>query len=163
MRPIAVDTNLKTYGEDVFSESAVRENLPKRVAEKLLATMRQSKPLDPTIADAVAEGVDVEVAAADPRNLAAADGDALYVTATEAMGGKYLTDCTLYVTVEPCPMCAGALAWSQISRIVYGAPDPRRGYSLFSPSLLHPRTEAASGVLADECAALVKDYFKSKR
>ena len=83
--------------------------------------------------------------------------------ATEAVGGKYLTDCTLYVTVEPCPMCAAALAWSQISRIVYGAPDPKRGYSLFSPSLLHPKTEVTSGSLADECSALVSDYFKKLR
>ena len=83
--------------------------------------------------------------------------------ATEAMGGKYLNDCTLYVTVEPCPMCAGALAWAQMGRIVYGAPDQRRGYSLFSPSLLHPRTEITPGILAEECGALVSDYFKSKR
>ena len=83
--------------------------------------------------------------------------------ATEAVGGKYLTDCTLYVTMEPCPMCAAALAWSQISRIVYGAPDPKRGYSLFSPSLLHPKTEVTAGVLADECSALVSDYFKKLR
>ena len=83
--------------------------------------------------------------------------------ASGAMGGKYLTDCTLYVTVEPCPMCAGALAWTQITRIVYGAPDPRRGYSLFHPPLLHPKTSVRSGVLADECSALVRDYFKSKR
>ncbi len=84
-------------------------------------------------------------------------------TATETIGGKYLNDCTLYVTVEPCPMCAGALNWSQIGRIVYGAPDPKRGHSLFSPSLLHPRTEVTSGVLADECAALMTDFFKSQR
>ena len=83
--------------------------------------------------------------------------------ATEALGGKYLDECTLYVTVEPCPMCAAALCWAQLGRLVYGAPDPRRGYSLFSPSLLHPRTEVASGLLADECSALVKEYFKSKR
>ena len=83
--------------------------------------------------------------------------------ATEALGGKYLQDCTLYVTVEPCPMCAAALNWSQISRIVYAAPDPRRGYSLYSPSLLHPRTEVLSGVLAEECGSLVSDYFKTKR
>lgn len=83
--------------------------------------------------------------------------------ATEAMGGKYLTDCTLYVTVEPCPMCAGALAWSQIGRIVYGAPDQRRGYSLFSPSLLHPRTEATGGILTEECARLMVDFFREKR
>ena len=83
--------------------------------------------------------------------------------ASEAMGGKYLTECTLYVTVEPCPMCAGALAWSQISRIVYGAPDVRRGYSLFTPSLLHPRTQTSGGVLQEECAAFMLDFFKSKR
>ena len=84
-------------------------------------------------------------------------------SATEAMGGKYLNDCTLYVTVEPCPMCAGALAWSQMGRIVYGAPDPRRGYSLFSPSLLHPRTEVTAGVLGEECSNLMLDFFKNKR
>ena len=83
--------------------------------------------------------------------------------ATEALGGKYLTDCTLYVTVEPCPMCAGALNWSQIGRIVYGAPDPKRGYSLFSPSLLHPKTEVTGGVLEQECGALVRDFFMAKR
>ena len=83
--------------------------------------------------------------------------------ATEYLGGKYLTDCTLYVTVEPCPMCAAALAWAQIPRVVYGADDPRRGYSLFSPSLLHPRTKVTKGVLADECSTLMKDFFKARR
>ena len=83
--------------------------------------------------------------------------------ATEALGGKYLDDCTLYVTVEPCPMCAAALCWAQLGRLVYAAPDPRRGSSLFSPSLLHPRTEVSQGLLADECSTLVKDYFKNKR
>ena len=83
--------------------------------------------------------------------------------ATEAVGGKYLDECTLYVTVEPCPMCAAALCWAQLGRLVWGAPDPRRGYSLFSPSLLHPRTETVSGLLETECSTLVKDYFKSKR
>ncbi len=83
--------------------------------------------------------------------------------ATQAMGGKYLNDCTLYVTVEPCPMCAGALAWSQIGRIVYGAPDQRRGYSLFTPSLLHPRTLSSGGVLQEDCAALMLSFFKDKR
>ena len=84
-------------------------------------------------------------------------------SATETMGGKYLTDCTLYVTVEPCPMCAGALAWSQIGRIVYGAPDQRRGYSLFTPSLLHPRTEVTGGILQEECVELMLAFFRSKR
>lgn len=95
---------------------------------------------------------------------ATAHAEMIAVTsATEAMGGKYLNDCTLYVTIEPCPMCAGALAWSQIGKIVYGAPDPRRGYSLFSPSLLHPRTEVVSGILEEECRAAVKTFFESKR
>ena len=84
-------------------------------------------------------------------------------TATETFGAKYLNDCTLYVTVEPCPMCAGALNWSQVGRIVYGAPDPRRGYSLFTPSLLHPRTEVLQGVLAAECTDLITGFFKDKR
>ena len=83
--------------------------------------------------------------------------------ATEALGGKYLTDCTLYVTVEPCPMCASALNWAQTGRIVFGAADPKRGYSLFSPSLLHPRTEVRSGVLTEECSALMKEFFAGKR
>lgn len=83
--------------------------------------------------------------------------------ASEAMGGKYLNDCTIYVTVEPCPMCAAALNWAQVGRIVFGAGDPKRGYSLFTPSLLHPKTEVTSGVLAEECSDLVSGYFKSKR
>lgn len=83
--------------------------------------------------------------------------------ATETLGGKYLNDCTLYVTVEPCPMCAAALAWAQIGEIVYGASDPKRGYSLYSPSLLHPKTKVESGILADECSALVTGFFVSKR
>ncbi|MBP5719703.1 MAG: nucleoside deaminase [Bacteroidales bacterium] len=83
--------------------------------------------------------------------------------ATEALGGKYLQDCTLYVTVEPCPMCAAALNWAQVSRIVYGAADPKRGYSMYSPSLLHPRTEVAAGVLAETCGKLMLDFFKEKR
>lgn len=83
--------------------------------------------------------------------------------ATETMGGKYLNDCTMYVTVEPCPMCAGALAWSQIGRIVYGAADPKRGFSLYSPSLMHPKTEVSAGVLADECGETVSAFFREKR
>ncbi len=83
--------------------------------------------------------------------------------ATEAIGGKYLNDCTLYVTVEPCPMCAAALCWAQLGGLVYGAADPKRGFSLFSPSLLHPRTVTVSGVLSSECSELVSSYFKAKR
>ena len=83
--------------------------------------------------------------------------------ATEAMGGKYLNDCTIYVTVEPCPMCAGALAWSQIGRVVYGAADPKRGFSLYSPSLMHPKTEITAGILAGECGETVSAFFREKR
>ena len=79
------------------------------------------------------------------------------------LGGKYLNDCTLYVTVEPCPMCAAALNWAQVGRIVYGAADPRRGYTLFIPPLLHPRTQVTAGILSDECSALMKEFFKEKR
>lgn len=83
--------------------------------------------------------------------------------ATEALGGKYLTDCTLYVTIEPCPMCAAALAWAQIGAVVYGAADEKRGFTKFSPSLLHPKTEVISGVLEEECSSLVTEFFKKKR
>lgn len=83
--------------------------------------------------------------------------------AAETLGGKYLTDCTLYVTVEPCVMCAGALGWSQISRIVYGASDPRRGYSRIAPDALHPKTEVVSGELEEECRQLMVGFFKNKR
>ena len=83
--------------------------------------------------------------------------------AADHIGGKYLNDCTLYVTVEPCPMCAAALAWAQLGRLVYGADDPKRGYTLFSPSLLHPRTEVTAGILAAEASALIKTFFKEQR
>ena len=83
--------------------------------------------------------------------------------ATSTIGGKYLDKCTLYVTVEPCPMCAAALAWSQVKRVVYGAPDEKRGYSKFTPSLMHPKTEITSGILAQECSKIVTDFFRSKR
>ena len=84
-------------------------------------------------------------------------------SAYESIVGKYLNDCTLYVTVEPCPMCAGALAWAQIGKVVYGAIDPKRGFSLFSPSLLHPKTQVTGGVLAEECGKMVSDFFAAKR
>lgn len=83
--------------------------------------------------------------------------------AAQFLGGKYLTDCTLYVTVEPCVMCAGALGWSQISRIVYGAADEKRGFTRFAPHALHPKTEVVSSILEEECSKLVKDFFKKKR
>ena len=83
--------------------------------------------------------------------------------AASTIGGKYLNDCTLYVTVEPCPMCAGALAWSQIGRIVYGVSDPKKGFSTISGNILHPRTVISSGVLATECEALMKNFFAKLR
>ena len=83
--------------------------------------------------------------------------------AANALGGKYLTDCTLYVTVEPCVMCAGAIGWAQVKRLVYGATDEKRGYRMFAPQAIHPRTEVVSGVMADESVALLKDFFKGKR
>ncbi len=83
--------------------------------------------------------------------------------ATSYLGGKYLTDCTIYVTVEPCVMCAGALAWSQISTLVYGAPDPKKGYTTTGAAILHPKTEVRSGVLSGECSDLMKKFFRNKR
>ncbi|WP_185154608.1 nucleoside deaminase [Dysgonomonas sp. 511] len=83
--------------------------------------------------------------------------------AANVLGGKYLTGCTLYVTVEPCPMCAGGLLWSQIPAIVYGAKDEKRGYSIYNPVILHPKTTITKGVLEEECASLMKNFFKLKR
>lgn len=83
--------------------------------------------------------------------------------AANHLGGKYLTGCTLYVTVEPCVMCAGALGWSQLSRLVYGAADDKRGFSRYAPQSLHPKTTVTEGVLADECATLMRHFFSSRR
>jgi len=86
------------------------------------------------------------------------------ITAAAGMlGGKYMPEATLYVTVEPCVMCAGAIGWSQISRVVFGAPDEKRGFRRFAPQALHPRCKVTSGVLEDECRQLMQDFFKSKR
>lgn len=84
-------------------------------------------------------------------------------SACNELGGKYLTDCTLYVTVEPCPMCAGALGWAQIPRIVYGTADPKRGYHEFAPRALHPKCSVTAGVLEEECRLLMQDFFKNRR
>lgn len=86
--------------------------------------------------------------------------------AARTLGGKYLAGCTLYVTVEPCPMCAGAIGWSQLGRIVYGTPDPKRGYtSILRPGAtpFHPRAQVTCGVLEDECRTLMQDFFSAKR
>jgi len=83
--------------------------------------------------------------------------------ASAALGGKFLSECTLYVTLEPCPMCAGALYWAQLGRLVYGAADPKRGYSLLASSLLHPLTEVTTGVLAEESAGMLHKFFRDRR
>lgn len=83
--------------------------------------------------------------------------------ATQTLGGKYLEGCTIYVTVEPCSMCASALGWAHVSGVVYGADDPKRGYSLFSPSLLHPRTKVRKGIMSEECGNLMSVFFRDKR
>lgn len=83
--------------------------------------------------------------------------------AANALGGKYLTDCTLYVTVEPCPMCAGAIGWAQIPRVIYGASDEKRGYRRFAPNVLHPKATAIGGVLEEECRTLMQEFFKKRR
>lgn len=83
--------------------------------------------------------------------------------AANFLGGKYLTDCTLYVTVEPCVMCAGAIGWAQISRLVYGASDEKRGFKRFAPDALHPKTKVENGIMEDECRALMQNFFKEKR
>ena len=83
--------------------------------------------------------------------------------AADAMGGKYLTDCTLYVTVEPCIMCAGALGWAQVGRVVFGTGDEKRGYQRFAPEALHPKATVTTGILEEECRRLIQDFFRRKR
>lgn len=83
--------------------------------------------------------------------------------AADTLGGKYLTDCTLYVTLEPCIMCAGAIGWAQVPRLVFGASDPKRGYTRFAPQALHPKCQVSSGILEPECSELLQNFFQSKR
>ena len=93
-----------------------------------------------------------------------AHAEVLAITAaSEHLGAKYLTDCTLYVTLEPCVMCAGALGWAQVGRIVYGASDEKRGFERLGRSMLHPKTEVTAGVRGEECGELVKEFFRKKR
>jgi len=93
-----------------------------------------------------------------------AHAEMLAITAAaDALGGKYLPDCTMYVTVEPCVMCAGALGWAQIGRIVYGVGEEKRGYQRFAPRALHPKATVTTGILEDECKALMIDFFKQRR
>lgn len=83
--------------------------------------------------------------------------------AAQTLGGKYLQGCTLYVTVEPCVMCAGAIGWAQVSRVVYGAEDAKRGFTIFAPQALHPKCQVSHGIKAEECQAMVQKFFQSKR
>ena len=93
-----------------------------------------------------------------------AHAEMLAITAaTSVLGAKYLTGCSLYVTVEPCVMCAGAIGWSQISKVVYGASDEKRGFRTYAPKAFHPKTEIINGVLEEECAAEIKTFFQKKR
>lgn len=93
-----------------------------------------------------------------------AHAEILAITAAElVLGAKYLTNCTLYVTVEPCVMCAGAIGWAQVSKIAYGAPDAKRGYSLYAPKAFHPKATVIKGLLEEECASLMSGFFKSRR
>ena len=93
-----------------------------------------------------------------------AHAEMLAITAAASyIGGKYLDQCTLYVTLEPCTMCAGAIGWSQLQRLVYGASDPKRGYTIYAPGALHPKTQVTSGILSDKCSQIVQDFFKNKR
>ena len=91
-----------------------------------------------------------------------AEMQAITMAANE-LGGKYLTDCTLYVTVEPCVMCAGAIGWAQLPRIVYGAPDPKRGFREYAPRALHPKAQCIGGILEEECRQLMQEFFRQKR
>ncbi len=84
-------------------------------------------------------------------------------SAANGLGGKYLDECTLYVTLEPCPMCAGAIGWAHIGRLVYGASDSKHGYTVFSPDVLHPKTEVVAGIMEEESAALLKKFFRERR
>ncbi|MBE6330034.1 MAG: nucleoside deaminase [Bacteroidales bacterium] len=83
--------------------------------------------------------------------------------ASDFLGGKYLRNCTLYVTVEPCAMCAGAIGWAQIERVVYGTSDEKKGFSIIAPNALHPKCQVTKGVLQEECSTLMKDFFQKKR
>jgi len=133
------------------------------LAEARIAAERDEVPVGAVI---VADGIVI----ARAHNLTETLGDPTahaemqaITAATSYLGGKYLTDCIIYVTVEPCVMCAGALAWSQIATVVYGAGDPKKGYTGIDSPLLHPKTIVRKGILEDECSALMKGFFKSKR
>lgn len=144
-----------TFGHDYYMQQAFRQ------AEE--AFLKDEIPVG-----AVVVCNDVVIAKAhnltETLNDVTAHAEMLAITqGTEYLGGKYLHDCTLYVTLEPCPMCAGALQWSQITRVVYGARDEKRGCLKHLPTLFHPRTEVIGGVLEDKCGEIMKQFFQRKR
>jgi tRNA(adenine34) deaminase len=133
------------------------------LAEAEKAAARDEVPVGAVV---VAEGVIIARAhnLAETLNDPTAHAEMQAITAaTSWLGGKYLTGCTLYVTIEPCVMCAGALAWSQVSAVVWGAGDPKKGYTSTGASILHPKTVVRHGVLAGECSAVMKKFFVKKR
>jgi len=146
---------METRPDNHFLKIAIEE------AEKALAK-------DEVPVGAVIVANDIVIARAhnltETLNDSTAHAEMMAITSAEAyLGSKYLEGCTLYVTVEPCPMCAGAIFWSQIDRVVYGCSDPKRGFSMFSPGLLHGRTEVSGPVMEHECSSLMVNFFKNKR
>lgn len=146
---------LSIYSDDYFMKQAIKEAEKARDSEEI-----------PVGALIVADKKIIARAHNQTQvlNDVTAHAEIVAITAASAhLGSKYLHDCTLYVTLEPCVMCAGALAWSQISRIVFGASDYKRGFLRYGKELLHPRTKLEYGVLHDECQALMKDFFAERR
>lgn len=146
---------LSIYSDDYFMKEAIKEAEKARDSEEI-----------PVGALIVADKKIIARAHNQTQVLhdVTAHAEIIAITAASAhLGSKYLHDCTLYVTLEPCVMCAGALAWSQISRIVFGASDYKRGFLRYGKELLHPRTKLEYGVLHDECQALMKDFFAERR
>ncbi|MCB0395637.1 MAG: nucleoside deaminase [Flavobacteriales bacterium] len=147
--------SLQPFGHDYFMKEALRE------AEK--AFDKDEVPVGAVIAAGdriIARGHNLTEQLNDVT--AHAEMQA-FTAASDFLGGKYLTDCTLYVTLEPCPMCAGAAFWTQIPRLVFGASDPKRGYRRMTPDMLHPRTEVIHGIMAEDCAAILIRFFEKKR
>lgn len=151
--------------EDFFEDKAKKDEKFMRMAieEARKALVKREVPIGAVVVvgdRVVGRGHNLVETLADAT--AHAEMQAL-TAAMSTIGGKYLNQCTLYVTVEPCVMCGGAIAWSQLGRVVYGTADPKRGYSTFSERIMHPKTEVSSGVLSEECEALIRDFFSGLR
>ncbi len=149
------DTNARSSADEYYMQEALKEAVK--------ALERDEVPIGAVV---VCEGKIIARAhnLTETLNDPTAHAEMQAITmATSHIGGKYLNTCTLYVTIEPCPMCAAALSWAQIGKIVYGAADKKRGASLFSPNLYHPKTIIESGVLEEQCSEIVTEFFRSKR